>query len=258
MGAEQFQMHMFHFRCPICGATPERVLLRDYLKDWSASSPERLHSLLCAFSGALAEVATGQSRWLTKKFSKATQRVQRALTEVPFDPPLRPDSSLRADPPGLRFESMCPACRTCPGPRTSGNYFTDWPHACKVQTANLIYETGLIIWGILLGLPQWAGGSFLQQLNAARGQMRRAGKDMSFLECPRCGRLTSCLYGSNAKVSGFCRWCLDMGGGVGLGISVCFGADGQPVIGMAKTDPTAPAKNAWDILPPEISQRIGG
>jgi len=258
MSAELFQIYMFHFRCPVCGATPKRALLRDYLREWSAAPPYRLYSLLCTFSGALAEVASGQSRWLTKKFSKAAERVQSAINELPFDPPLRPESSLKADPQALRFDSMCPVCSTYPGPRTRGNYFTDWPHACKVQMANLIYETGLILWAVLLGLPGWAGGAFLQQLNAVRGEMRRAGKDMSFLECPQCGRLTSCLYGSNAKVSGFCRWCLDMSGGLGLGISVAFDPDGQPVIDMAKTDPTAPARNAWDILPPEISQKIGG
>jgi hypothetical protein len=256
MSTEQFQIHMFHFRCPICGSTPKQVLLRDYLREWSTAPPHRVYSLLCAFSGALSEVSGGQSRWLTKKFSKAAERVQTALKELPFDPPLLPESSLKVDSPDLRFETMCPVCSTYPGPRTRGNYFTDWPHACKVQTANLLYETGLIIWGVLLGLPHWAGGTFLQQLNAVRGEIRRAGQDMSFLECPQCGRLTSCLYGADAKVSGFCRWCLDMGGGMGFGFSVSFEPDGQPVIAMAKTDPAAPAKNAWDILPPEISHRL--
>jgi hypothetical protein len=75
------------------------------------------------------------------------------------------------------------------------NYFTDWPHDCKVQTGNLLYETGLILWAVLLGLPEWAAGDFLQRLNTARSEMRRAGKNMSLLECPQCGRLTSSLYG---------------------------------------------------------------
>jgi len=201
-------------------------------------------------------VTTGQSGWLTKKFGRSVERVQRGLNELPLDPPLLPASSLKTDFQGLRFDTMCPVCSTYPGPRPRGNYFTDWRHACKVQTANLLYETGLIICGGLLGLPQWAGGTFLQQLNVVRGEIRRAGKDMSFLECPQCGRLTSCLYGANAKVSGFCRWCLDMGGGMGFGISVSFDPAGQPIIDMTNTDATAPAINAWDILPPEISYRI--
>jgi len=44
--SEHFQIYMFHFRCPVCGATPERVLLRDYLRAWSIAPPYRLHSLL--------------------------------------------------------------------------------------------------------------------------------------------------------------------------------------------------------------------
>jgi hypothetical protein len=255
VSADLYQIYMFHFRCPLCGASPERVLLREYLTEWSAAPPERLYSILCAFSGSLTEVSTGQSRWLTKKFSTAVERVQKSLNKLPFDPPLQSNASLKSDP-ALRFDDICPVCRTQPGPRTRGNYFTDWPHACKVQTANLLYETGLILWGILLGMPAWASGSFLQQLNEVRGQLRRAGKDMSFLECPQCGRLTSCLYGSNAKVSGFCRWCLDMGGGMGLGFSVSFAPDGAPIVNMTKTDHGAPARNAWDILPPEIGRRI--
>ena len=153
MSAEPFHIYVFHFRYPVCGTPPERGLLREYLREWSATPPVRLYSLLCAFSGALTEVAGGQSRWLSKKFGNAAERVQPALKELPFDPPLRPEVSLRADPSALRFESRCPVCRTYPGPRTRGNNFTDWPHACKVQTANLLYETGLILWAVLLGLP---------------------------------------------------------------------------------------------------------
>src|SRR5437773_1015067 len=104
MSIEDFQIYMFHFRCPLCGASPERVPLREYLRQWSAAPPERFYSLLCKVSGALAEVRGGQSRWLTKKFGKAVDRLQRVLDQLPFDPPLRPDSSLRAIPlSSLRF-----------------------------------------------------------------------------------------------------------------------------------------------------------
>ena len=233
MSAEQFQIYMFHFRCPVCGPTPERVLLREYLKEWSATPPERLYMLLCAFSGTLAEVASVQSGWLTREFSKAVKRVERALNDLPFDPPLCPDSSLHA---AAVLRDAVPGVSLRPRPRTAGNYFTDWPYAYKVQTANLLYETGLILWAGLPGLPEWAASDFLRRLNTARSEIRRAGKDMSFLECPQCGRLTNCLYGSNAKVNGFCRWCLDMGGGLGLGLSVAFDPDGRPVIRMTKTD----------------------
>ena len=47
-----------------------------------------------------------------------------------------------------------------------------------------------------------------------------------------------------------------MGDGIGMGISVSFDPAGQPVIDMTKTDPTAPARNISDILPPETSKRF--
>ncbi len=111
MGAEQFQIYMFHFRCPLCAASPKRILLREYLQKWSSTSPERLRLLLCAFSGALNEVRTGNARWLTKKFGKAAARLQNTLTELNFDPALNSCSHLR--PSGkfnLLFDTECPVC----------------------------------------------------------------------------------------------------------------------------------------------------
>ncbi len=257
MNTEQFQIYMFHFRCPACAASPKPILLRDYLASWSEASPERLYSLLCLFAGALDEVVHGESRWITKKFNKAVGRVHEALAELPFNRPLRRRSHLLPCSDSLRFDTECPFCLTPSGPREPDNYFTDWSHACKVQTGNLLYETGLILWAILLALPAWSHGGFLQQLNKVRGEIRCAGKAMSFLECPQCGRLTSCLYGDpTPEENGFCRWCLDMGGGIGLAFRLDFDADGRPNISMMKTDHAAPARNSWDILPPEIVAKI--
>jgi hypothetical protein len=258
MSTDQFQIYMFHFRCPICAASPGRVLLRDYLRGWSETSPERLYSLLGIFGGSLGEVRTGESRWLTKKFAVAAGRVQDTLEKLQFEPALTLDSSLHRTGTGsLRFDAPCPVCKTPQGARQQEKYFTDWRHACKVQTGNLLYETGLILWAVLLGLPTWAPGSFLERLNDLRADIRRAGKDMSLFECPQCGRLTTCLYGHpNPQQTGFCRWCLDMGGGLGLGFTLDFDPDGRPVINMMKTDHSAPGRNSWDILPPEITQMM--
>jgi len=245
---------MFHFRCAICAATPERILLRDYLHEWSAPSPERLHSLLCVLSGAVAEVCSGQARWLTKKFHKAADSLQRAINALAFDPPLMPDSSLHAfSSSALHFRGECPMCRTQAGPRKPDIYFSDWPHACKVQTGNLLYESALTIWAILVGLPSWASGGFLQLLNDVRGELHRTGQSMSLLECPQCGRFTTCRYGS--EQDGFCRWCFDMGGGLGLAFSI-NPDPGGPLIKKMKPDYSAPAKSVWDILPPEVTERI--
>src|SRR5450759_5017414 len=96
MNTEQFQIFMFHFRCPVCGSSPKRVLLREYLHRWSDAPSERLYFLLCAFSGALTEVRQGQSDWHTKEFCEAIDGLQHAIEELRFDPSIRPESSLRA------------------------------------------------------------------------------------------------------------------------------------------------------------------
>ena len=255
MSTEDFQSFMFHFRCPLCAASPKRVLLRDYLHRWSTASPQRLYSLLGIVGGALAEVRTGEARWLTKKFAKAAERLEGTLR---FDSSLTLNSHLsNSGHSSLFFSADCPVCHTPTGSRKPDHYFTDWPHACKVQTGNILYETGLILWSILLGLPSWASGSFLHQINAIRLELRRTGQSMSLLECPQCGRFTSCRYGSEHE--GFCRWCFDMGGGFGLSFSIDPDPDPDgPLIQIKKMQPdyTAPAKNVWDILPPEITQRL--
>ena len=257
MSTEDRQLYMFHFRCPACAASPPRMLLREYLHRWGATPPERLRALLGTFSGALTEVAAGQSRWLTKKFAAAVDRLQRALRQLPFDPPARPDSALCRESSGLRFDAQCPVCGTPPGFRRQDNYFTEWPRACKVQTGNLLYETGLILWAVLLGLPAWAPGSFLRQLNLVRREVRRAGTSLSLMECPQCGRFTNGLYGHpDPEANGYCRWCLDMGGGAGLRITVTVDSDGRPDFDLATADPSAPAENCWDILPPEVRRRL--
>jgi len=230
------------------------------LEQWGQVKPERFYLMFCGFAGAVSEVQKGHSRWLTKKFSKAVDRLQEEWRQLSFDPPLSPDSFLRTiGETNLDFSIQCPVCETVAGPRERDNYFVDWSHACKVQTGNLLYEIGLILWATLASLPPWAPGSFLEQLNSVRLAMRNAGRDMAFLECPQCGRFTSCLYGGlEAKKTGFCRWCLDMGGSLGLSFSLGMDESGKVSVEMIKVDHTAPAKNAWDILPPEVGRnRIG-
>jgi hypothetical protein len=211
------------------------------------------------FGGALPQVRGGQSRWRTKKFGVACSKVQALAEKLCASLKVEVHSPLAIfEAQSLHFEATCPVCHSGVGPRKPDRYFTDWPHACKVQTGNLLYETGLILWGVLVGLPDWASAPFLQQLNDLRIEIRQLGKSMDLFECPKCGRLTTCLYGNpEPERNGFCRWCLDMGGGVGFGFSLEFDPEGKPVFEMVQWDPAAPAKNAWDILPPEISQRLG-
>jgi len=214
MKTSDLQLYMFHFRCPLCGASLERIPLGEYLGEWQSAHSGRLHLLLGAVSGAMCEVCGGRARWRTRKFEKAVEQLQASLGRLDFDTPLIVDSFLRGPVScRLRFERQCPVCLSKPGPRKSGRYFTAWADSCKVQVGNLLYETGLTLWPILVALPAWASGTFLKQLNAVRSAVRHAGKSMSMLECPQCGRFTTCLYGSpHPKQTGFCRWCVDMGG----------------------------------------------
>jgi hypothetical protein len=46
-----------------------------------------------------------------------------------------------------------------------------------------------------------------------------------------------------------------MGGGFGLSFRINPDPDG-PLIKKMQPDYTAPAKNVWDILPPEITKRL--
>ena len=257
MNTEQFQIFMFHFRCPVCGSSPKPVLLREYLRSWSLAPPERLHSLLCTLSGTLNEIRRGESYWHTKNFCEAISRLENAVEELPFDPPIKPDSSLRGVAPApLYFDAQCPVCELPPGARKPHKHFTDWPHAWNDQIGNLLYETGLIFWAVLVSLPSWASGTLLRKLNNLRGQLPSTANAMEIYECPQCGRLTTGLYGSGPPESRFCRWCLDMSGGIGVGISVSFRPSGELAVEMTQTDHTEAAKNAWDILPPEIKRRI--
>lgn len=253
-----FQIHVFHFRCPYCGAAPEPIGLRDYLNDWAASPSTRVRKLLCCLDGALNEHVNAPKSYSTKKFRLACEKISSRISVLHGFEPLVPFSLIHAATEADRIEATasCPFCYSAAGLRPKDNYFTTWDRACRVQMGNLLYETGLVLWGLLAHLPNWAAGQTLKELNELRLTLRRAGKQGSFLECPQCGRLGNHLYGGlEAETTGFCRWCLDMGGGLPLSFSVSVDADGKLDLKMRQCDYSAPAKNAWDILPPEISKR---
>jgi hypothetical protein len=231
------------------------VLLRDYLAAWIDAPARRAASLLSLLAGAVSDIRDGHNRRMSKKFAKACDRILDAVEKIPDFQSIKLVSPLRSIDAG-RFESVCacPVCLERPGTRASGKYFTVWPCACSVQSANLFYEIGLVLWAILCRLPDWASGSTLDAINSLRKELRQAGHDLGLLECPQCGRFTTCVYGKSER-EGFCRWCLDMGGGLSVLLSLEFDAEGSLRVQFRPTDYTAPARNAWDILPPEIARR---
>ncbi len=256
MSSEEFQIYMFHFRCPLCGADPERVLLRDYLATWANAPAYRVSSMIALLAGAVTEIRGGQHPWPIKEFPKACDRILDAIAQIPNLQPIANLSPLRRIDDRV-FEAVChcPFCLHPSGTRSINRYFTDWQHAGSVQIAILLYEVGLVLWAVLCRLPDWASGRTLDAINSLRKSLRQAGHDLGLLECPQCGRFTSCLYGQpTPERNRFCRWCLDMGGGIGVSLSFGFDANGKITVQCRPTDYSAPARNAWDILPPEIAK----
>ena len=153
------------------------------------------------------------------------------------------------------FLHSCPVCHTSAGKRRKGRYFTIWELACKVQTANFLYEAGLILWGILRILPDWASGRLLTDLNQFRKRLLIACEATGLLECPQCGRFTTALYGSGISANNrFCRWCLDMTDGTVMRFSFDPYSDQNVSVEIVQPDYKSPALNSRDVLPPEFLQ----
>jgi len=207
--------------------------------------------MLSLLAGSVTNLRSGQHRWATKKIDQACERVLSSLSQIPDIPPIVAVSPLRGvDSCSFVSVCECPLCLSSAGIRSVGKYFHTWTNACAVQAANLLYEIGLILWAVMCRLPDWASGRTLDALNSLRNALRQAGHDSGMFECPQCGRFTTCLYGHPTPVrAGFCKWCLDMGGGLSVSLSLDFDADGKLSVRCIKTDYTAPARNAWDILP---------
>lgn len=193
---------------------------------------------------------------MTKKFVRAAESVildAEGLPELLF---AGSEHTMTASTPAkLEFARDCPVCGTPAGGREQGRYFTQWADSCKVQTGNLLYETGLILWGLLKGLPSWATGEYLTALNELRHKVVIAYRAASMMECPQCGRPVTCLFGGTEAKQGFCRHCADMGGGLGVGLQITIDEDLFGDISIDATivecDPKAPAQNSRDVLPPD-------
>src|SRR5581483_12463675 len=134
-----------------------------------------------------------QSRWKTKKFVQAAEKALREASRLPEWLYGGPEPTLSVDDSQtLAFTRTCPVCKSSAGMREHGKYFTAWSSACKVQTGNLLYETGLVLWGVLKALPSWASGEDLTSLNRLRLKVVRVYRDLGMMECPQCGRPATC------------------------------------------------------------------
>jgi len=233
---------MFRFLCPLCGANPGPRLLRDYLQEWANAPVERVNALVGGLDSALRHYAPGRPCWTTMKFLKSvtgilesTEQVQRLLERLATHLTSASSASCCTD--------LCAVCEMPSGVRGTDRYFTDWEQACRVQTGNLLYEIEVILWRIVREVPGWCGAHQLSSLDRLRKALHVSSRAIGGLTCPVCRRPTTHLYGTTRR---FCRWCLDMSRGFGVGVGV--GTDGS--LELVEPDPTRAAFEDADLLPP--------
>jgi hypothetical protein len=211
--------------------------------------------LLETTTAAVLEICDREGRWPTKKIKRELNRFC-SSTEI-FAQRDRSNFSshlTKSDRSTLRFDAPCVFCYRGAGTRRVDNYFTAWRDACGVQTGNLLYEVGLVLWAVVSALPSWADARLLETLSDARLALHHAIRAMRMMICPQCGRPTTCLGRgtSEPEADGHCRWCSDMGGGFGMRLSVKATPDGYQVE-FEKRDGGAPGRNDRDLLPPEVT-----
>ena len=216
------KLTMFHFRCPICGGTPKEIAMQDYLAGWRGSEIFRLERLFAILS-AITQELKGSRANSTKRFHVAADSLLTTLSERLKDkPPVQSPFLMAAAPKTLVVQTECPICQKPSGLRRKDNYFTVWSEACRVQSSNLFFETGVILLGLNSIKPAWLENEMSQFCETIRSQVFQAGEALGMMSCPQCGRFTSCLYGGTRSdpEKGMCRWCMDSSGANQITITV--------------------------------------
>lgn len=201
---------LFHFRCPLCGnELPEKTLI-EFVNNWETNDLHRLQSMISQIYVATWEIRSGTSRWLTKKFQKSADQLIQLIFDG--DKTIAPSTFLiKVSSEKLYNHTVCPVCRSGPGPRKADTYFTTWNDACRVQTANLYYESAGILTGLLNKHANAFSNDLMKYFQGIIIGILKTGSSVGLPSCPSCGRFTSALFGAtkeNPEV-GRCRWCLD-------------------------------------------------
>jgi len=235
---------MFRFHCPLCGAKPGPTPLREYLQSWANAPVERVDRLVYGLESALRQLHGGLPRWRRPSFLDVIDQVLRLVGIARNDL----GSAMPGTPSGTEADGHAPdiACVVCgilSVEQEPDRYFTDWERACSVQTANLLYEMGLILWAIVREVPRWCDPATLAELDGLRRALRSASKAMNILECPICHRPTTHLYSTKRP---FCRWCLDMSGGFGIGMTI----KNDWTLELFESNPREAIVVDADLLPP--------
>jgi tetratricopeptide (TPR) repeat protein len=236
------KLTMFHFRCPVCGGTPKEIKMQDYLAEWNESEIGRLEQLFAVLLATTQELK-GSKANSAQRFQAAADDLVMTLSERLKDkPPVQSPVLMAAAPKTLVVHIECPLCQKPSGLRRKDNYFTVWSEACRVQSSNLFFETGVILLGLNSLNLAWVSDEMRQFCGKFKSQVFRAGEALGMMPCPQCGRFTSCLYGATRSdpEKGMCRWCLDSSGANQITITVNL-ADiakkiGQPVAAKTETE----------------------
>jgi len=108
----------------------------------------------------------------------------------------------------------CPLCKTEAGKRPKDRYFSSWDSGNLAQLPNLLYEIGIVIFGIASALPSWCNQKHFSLFRELLKTNRLIQENINLMECPYCRRFTNCLYGEGVKDNPHrCRWCYDRAGG---------------------------------------------
>ena len=182
----------------------------------------RLNSLFSVLVAATRELKTSRAN-STKRFLAAADELIASLSQRVGTPqPGQPALLISAAEKTMVIQMECPICAKPAGLRRKDNYFTIWSEACRVQSSNLFFETGVILMGLCSMSPVWLDPEGSQFCDTIRSKVFRVGEAIGLMSCPRCGRFTSCLFGGNKSdpEKGMCRWCLDSSGANQITINV--------------------------------------
>lgn len=252
------QVHIFHFRCPLCGAKADELSLSEAAELWGGASKQRVQLLASSVISAVHEARSGNCRWMTKKFGRACEALdetyQALFSQQDQNGVVVPT---KAGEEHLLARIDCPLCQAFRGPRLGDSYFTAWNEACKIQISNITYEAALVLWCVLRSVPEGWTGEDLSKLDALRIALYKTGLATGSMVCPQCGRPVTCLFGGGPEDdNSYCRHCHDMAGGTG-GVSIQIGVnqEGEPFVQMSDVDASAPAQCSKPLFPPDIRPR---
>lgn len=217
---------MFHFNCSACGSHPPELDLSTYLRGWSQSGSDRIAALSATEARILSTVLTSPIRWPSKRLRSTMGELLRLLEMGISQAPLEAcgrtlpiDSGVTLDQ--RHFFEDCPLCDSSRGVRPRDSYFTSWIAPCKVQCANLLFDTMLVFHALLQAFPPWMAPADAERLNTI---VLLSAKALSFIPlrtCWFCGRRTTALFGEGSPTNPFhCRWCYDWSGGIFSGIKL--------------------------------------